>query len=149
MAIEYRLILAGRSPVEQVAERALPDPDERPAGPALPLVADLFDRYGFEVTVRASENGYFDAESDAGLWEWEPADYVAVTFRMDKDADDHHALLNMLTVVQRVLNSGAEDAALILNGNWLLLTRFHGGLVKHRRDAWWQHYPGADDQVPA
>jgi hypothetical protein len=59
MAIEYRLLLDGNTGVEQVA-----DPDERPTGTPPLLHADLYDRYGFEVTVRASRDGYYDAESD-------------------------------------------------------------------------------------
>jgi hypothetical protein len=51
-------------------------------------------------------------------------------------------------VVRRVLNTGSEDAVLAQNGNHLVFTRFAGVLVKHRRDAWWKHYPGADDLIP-
>jgi len=148
MAIEYRLILAGSTPVEQVAERALPEPDERPTGTAPLLAADLYDRYGFEVAIRAGQNGYFGVESENGMWEWAPTTYVAVTFRMKKNTDPEPGLLNLLTVVRRVLESGPEDAALILNDNWLLFTRFGGALVKHRRDAWWNHYAGANEALP-
>jgi hypothetical protein len=148
MATEYRLTLAGSTPAEQVAERALPVPDERPTGTPRLLAADLYDRYGFEVTVRTGENGYFDAESDSGMWEWEPPTYVAVTFRMGQDADPDRAPADMLQIVRRVLQTGPEDAALVLNGNWLLLTRHDGVLTKHRRDAWWKTYPAADDLIP-
>jgi hypothetical protein len=147
MAIEYRLVLAGDTPVEQVAERALPDPDERPTGTAPLLVADLYDRLGFEVTVLASQNGYFDADSDTGTWLWKPATFVAVTFRLDSDADSSWAVLNMLPVVRRLLDTGSEDAAFLLNGDVLLLTRFGDDLVKHRA-RWWNNYTGANDQVP-
>jgi hypothetical protein len=148
MAIEYRLVLSDSTPVERVAERALPDPDERPTGTPALLAADLYDRYGFEVTVRAGQNGYFEAESDIGVWEWEPALYVAVTFRMEKNTDPDRSVPNILAVVRRVLDTGSEDAALILNDNWLLFTRFGDTLVKNRRDTWWNHYPGADEQLP-
>jgi hypothetical protein len=77
---------------------------------------------------------------------WTPATYVAVTFRMEKDPDSDRAVLSMLAVVRRLLDTGSEDAALILNGNWLLLTRFGDGLVKHRA-TWWTTYSGADDQL--
>jgi hypothetical protein len=70
VATEYRLTLAGEAPAEQVAERLLPDP-----------AADLYDRYGFDVVIRAGRKGYFDAESDTGLWQWEPEAYVMVNFR--------------------------------------------------------------------
>ncbi len=147
MATEYRLTLAGNTPVVQVAERALPEPAERPIGSPDLLAADLYDRYGFEVTIRAGRDGYFDAESDGGMWEWEPAEYVATTFRMEKDADTDRAPVAMLLAVRRVLQTGPEDAALVLNGNWLLLTRSAGVLVKHRRDSWWKTYAAADDLI--
>jgi hypothetical protein len=147
MAIEYRLTLAGSTPVEHVAERALPDPAERPTGTAR-LSADLYERYGFDVTIRAGQNGYYDAESDNGTWEWEPDSYVAVTFRMEKNTDSARAVLNMLTVVRRLLDTGNEDAALVFNGDVLLFTRFKDGLVKHRRDGWWTSYEGANDRLP-
>jgi len=147
MATQYRLILAGGASLEQVAERALPDPDDRPTGTPRLLAADLYDRYGFEATVRAGENGYYDAESDNGMWEWEPATYVAVTFRMEKNADSDRALVAMLLAVRRVLLSGPEDAALVLNGNWLLLTRRDGVVVKHRRDNWWNSCAATNDLI--
>jgi hypothetical protein len=145
MATEYRLTLAGNTPTVDVAERALPDPDERPVGTPQLLTANLYERYGFEVVVRAGQKGYFDAESDSGLWEWEPETYVTVNFRMEKNADSDRALVNMLLAVRRVLLTGSEDAALVLNGNWLLLNRVDGVLVKHRRDKWWKSYAAAND----
>ena len=147
MATEYRLTLAGSTPAEQVAERALPDPVDRPTGTPHLLAADLYDRYGFEVTVRAGENGYYDAESDNGMWEWEPAAYVAVTFRLEANADSDRALVAMVLAVRRVLQTGPEDVALVLNGNWLLLTRCDGVVVKHRRDKWWGTYAAANDLI--
>lgn len=54
----------------------------------------------------------------------------------------------MLTAVQRVLETGPEDAVLVLNGDVLLLARFGGVLTKHRRDTWWGHHAGATDVVP-
>jgi hypothetical protein len=144
MALEYRLTLAGTTPVNQVAERALPTPEERPTGTAPLLSADLYERYGFAVTIRAGQNDYMEVESDDGMWEWKPNEYVSVLFRLDKLADRAPAVINVLTVVRRILSSGTEDAALVLNDNVLLLTRFGGVLVKHRRDEWWDNYPGAD-----
>lgn len=146
MALEYRLTLAGSTPVNVVAERALPEADERPVGTAPLLSAALFQSHGFNVTVRAGQNGLVDVESDDGSWEWEPEKYVSLTFRMDKSADAGWNVVNMLTVVRQVLNTGDEDAALVLNGDILLLTRFDGTLAKHRR-SWWEHYPGADEVV--
>ncbi|WP_433718047.1 SitI3 family protein [Actinoplanes sp. CA-051413] len=147
MATEYRLTLAGSTLPVLIAERALPEQDERPTGTPQLLAADLSERYGFEVTVRAGQNGYFDAETDTGMWEWEPAAYVAVTFRLDKDAEPDRAVGAMMLIVRRLLQTGPEDAALVLNGNWLLMSRFGGVLVKHRRDKWWKTYAAADDLI--
>jgi hypothetical protein len=78
---------------------------------------------------------------------WKPAPFVAVTFRLHSAADSHWAVLTMLPIVRRLLDSGPEDAALLLNGDVLLLTRFGDGVVKHR-STWWNHYTGANDQLP-
>ena len=142
MALEYKLTLAGSTP-QQVAERAFPDMADRPPGTTPLLTMDLYESYGFHIAVMAGENGYLSAESDNGLWEWEPKTYVSVTFSLDKSADRRWAVQNVLTTVERVLSTGAEDAALTLNADFLLLTRFGGVLVRHRRE-WWDSYPGAD-----
>jgi hypothetical protein len=63
---------------------------------------------------------------------------------MDKEADVEWAVVNMLTVVWRALETGSEDAALVLNGDLLVLTRLDGVLVKHHRDGWWASYPAAN-----
>src|ERR1700754_2601832 len=134
MAIEYRLTLAGATPVERVAERGFPEQQDRPVGTAPLLTVDLLDRYGFGVDILAGEQAFLDAESDSGSWAWNPAPYVAVLFQLDDDGDRPAAVVNMLRVVRRLLDSGGEDAALDLNGNVLLLLRTGGALVKHNRD---------------
>lgn len=148
MALEYRLTLAGTTPLDQVAQRAFPDPAERPAGTESPLSIALYDRYGFAVTVSARRNGYFDVVTDQGSWVWEPEAHVSVTFRMDKEADPEWKVTNMLTVTRRVMQTGPEDAVLILNGDVLLFSRFNGEVVKHRSTGWWENYTGANDLIP-
>jgi len=148
MSIDYRLTLAGSTPINQIAERALPDPSERPTGLPPLLSAHLYEDHGFAVDIRAGHNGYVDAESDHGLWEWEPAEYVGVAFSIDKFADPAWKVINMLTVVRRVLDSGPEDAAFVLNGDVLIFTRFDGEVVKHNREKWWSYYPAADQLIP-
>ena len=148
MSVDYRLTLAPGTPINQIAERALPEPGERPTGLPPLLSANLYEKYGFGISIRAGQNGYVDAESDHGLWEWEPAEYVAVAFQMDKFADPGWKVINMLTIARRVLMTGPEDAALVLNGDVLIFTRFGGELVKHNHDKWWANYPGADDLIP-
>ncbi|GLW34648.1 SitI3 family protein [Actinoplanes regularis] len=148
MAIEYRLTTAGSTPLREVAARAFPDPAETPDGTSGLLVADLHDRYGFGVTIYAGENGYIEAESDGSRWEWEPAQFVSTTFRMGKEIDLERALTAMLHAVKRLLDSGAEDVALDLNGNWLLLTRVNGVITKHKRDGWWEVHGVVDPIIP-
>jgi hypothetical protein len=40
-----------------------------------------------------------------------------------------------------------DQQSLVLNGNWLLLTRVGDKLVEHRRETWWKNYEGADDRL--
>lgn len=150
MAVEYRLTLAGDLPAEQVAARLMPDPADRPTadGSGVVLGVDLRNRYGFSLTVRSAVNGYVEAASEDGVWEWEPPAYVAVTFRMTKDGGYEEGLAHMLPAVSRVLASGPEDAALVQNGDWLLLTRLGGVLRKHRRAQWWDHYGFVNSYFP-
>nr|WP_296072731.1 SitI3 family protein [uncultured Actinoplanes sp.] len=147
MALEYRLVLAGPATAEEVAERAMTDTADRPSGDGPLLTADLFAKYGFLLTVRAGKNAYVEVEADDESWLWEPAEYVSVNFRMDKFADLNRSVIHMLTVVRRLLSTGSEDAALVLNGDVLLLTRLHGAVAKYRREQWWLSYPGADDVI--
>jgi hypothetical protein len=143
VALEYRLTLAGETPVNQVAERAFPEASERPVGTAPRLFADHTENYGFGVTVVAGRDGYLDLQTDDGSWEWEPDAYVRIGFRLDKSADARWAVTNMLTVVRRVLDSGPEDATFDFNGDVLLFARRNGKLTKHRHDTWWERYsPG-------
>jgi hypothetical protein len=148
MALEYRLTLAGDTPPEQVANRALPVPAETDPEIAPVLWADLTDSHGFSVTVRAGKHGYVEAEADQGVWEWEPDTYVSVGFRIDKNADHEWAVVNMLAIVRRALETGHEDAALVFNGDFILLTRIDGVLIKHRQDRWWSSYPATNGVFP-
>jgi len=148
MSIDYRLTLAGVTPVEVVAVRALPNPEDRPTGTGPMLSAGLSEKYGFAVTVHSGRNGYIDAVSDEGTWEWEPEEFVAVSFHADKFADFPWLVGNMLTVVRRILDTGPEDAAFVFIGDVLLLTRFDGVLVKQRREKWWDHYETANQLIP-
>ncbi|MFE9874379.1 SitI3 family protein [Micromonospora sp. NPDC005686] len=142
MGIEYRLTLAGDIPLEHVAEIAAPGNVEESTLPGYPrlLGADLGDESGYTVSVYAGRNGYYDAEDDDGSqWEWEPDTYVNVVFHMLKDDTSGRAVPDMVAAVDRLLASRPEDAALTLNGNWLLLTRVAGVLRRHR-PSWWNTY---------
>ncbi|GAA1604891.1 SitI3 family protein [Actinoplanes couchii] len=150
MAFEYELILIGDGTAEQIAERAFPDPAERPAG-AGPVLhsTGLRATHGFDVTLLTREFGYVSAESDDGMWEFEPDAHVSLTFYLDKSAEPEQSVPDMLTVVRRLLDTGPEDAVLLLDGDVLLLTRFAGALLKHRRNTWWNHHPAANTVIDA
>lgn len=147
MALEYELTFDTDAPVNQVAERALPDPAERPTGTAPLLSADLYDTHGFGVTILTGRNGYVEGQHDDGVLVWEPDQYASLTFRMDKFTDATWEVVNMLIVVRRTLDAGPENATLTLNGNTLLLARMDGTLTKHSRESWWVNYRGADDVI--
>jgi hypothetical protein len=135
VAIDYRLTLAGETPIEEVVERAVPGLATTGETPRTGF--DLYKDSGFLLAVTSGRNGYFDAEGDDDeYWEWAPASYVNVGFRMDKDRLEE-ATQNMLSVVARILSTGPEDAALVLDGNALLLTRTDGIIRKHRKATWW------------
>ncbi|MEV2241040.1 SitI3 family protein [Micromonospora sp. NPDC049891] len=142
MAIEYRLTLAGDIPLEQVAALAAPQGVEESTLSGYPrlLGADLTHHFGYTVSAYGGSNGYFDAEDDDGSrWEWKPDTYVNVVFSLSKQDPSDRAIPDMVAAVARVLAGRAEDAALVLNGNWLLLTRTTGTLSTHQ-PAWWDTY---------
>ncbi|MGW0436771.1 SitI3 family protein [Micromonospora sp. NPDC003197] len=145
MSIDYRLTLAGNIPLEQVAELAAPTAVEASTlSGARMLSADLSDSLGYAVSITSGSSGYYDAEDDGGdLWVWEPASYVDVNFHMRKDTLAEKGTLNMITAVGRILAGRSEDAALVLNGNWLMLTRVGGELRKHNTADWFdEDYAG-------
>jgi hypothetical protein len=156
MAIEYSLTLAGQTPVEEIAVRVMPDPAHRPTPtPTLApggrlLSAGLQEQLGFGLSVFAGHgHSFLAADGDDGEWEWEPENYIDVTFRMSKDPDLRIAGIRpMLEAVARLLATGPEDAAFMLNGEVLLLTRFDGAVRKHNRTRWWDHYGFPNEIIP-
>ncbi|MFC6019285.1 SitI3 family protein [Plantactinospora solaniradicis] len=139
MAIEYRLTLAGDIPLEQVAALAAPNATEAssPAGNRL-LSVNLDEERGYSVSITSGRHGYYDAEDDGGAaWEWKPDKYVDVNFRMRKNDPSGKGTPNMVSAVGKVLAGRPEDAALVLDGNYLLLTRVNGILRKHNLATWY------------
>jgi hypothetical protein len=133
------LTLAGDIPLEQVAALAAPNATETssPAGNRL-LSADLNEERGYSVSITSGTRGYYDAEDDEGAaWEWEPDRYVDINFRMSKNDPTDMGTPNMVSAVAQVLAERPEDAALVLNGNYLLLTRVNGTLRKHNLATWY------------
>jgi hypothetical protein len=148
VGIEYRLTLASDIPLEDIAPLVAAHGVEESTQPNYPrlLSADLREELGYTVTIYAGSNGYFDAEDDDGIqWEWEPDTYTNVVFDLRKNDPPDDVVPTMVSAVGRVLASRQEDAALVLNGNWLLLTRVGGELRRHR-PTWWSHY-GIDDLI--
>lgn len=142
MGIEYRLTLAGDIPLEDLASLVAPHGVEESALPGYPrlLTADLGEEIGYTVTVSAGSSGYFDAEDDDGTqWEWEPDTYTNIIFDLRKNNPPEDVVPTMVSAVARVLTNRPEDAAFVLNGNWLLLTRVTGQLREHR-PTWWDNY---------
>lgn len=87
-------------------------------------------------------------DGDQGLWGWEPAAYVHTTGRLDPDPDLRETGTHvMFDIVARVLATGVEDAALMLNDDYLLLARMDGVTTKHRR-TWWDHYGWPNQVIP-
>lgn len=142
MGTEYALTLAGDVTPESVAALVAPEAIEvqgLPADERL-LSADLDERYGYSVSIYAGVHGYYEAEYDDGSpWIWEPDRYVNVGFRMWKNDPSDRGTTNMVAAVARVLACRTEDAALVLNNNWLLLTRVTGSTHKHF-PTWWDNY---------
>ncbi|WP_405102965.1 SitI3 family protein [Micromonospora sp. NBC_01412] len=147
MGIGYRLTLAGDIPLERLAAIAAPSAAETPSPTGNRLLSsDLYKERGYLVSITSGRNGYYDAEDDGDTyWEWEPQEYVNISFDMDKGDRVGKGVPNMVATVARVLTGRTEDAALVLDGNWLLLTRVDGKLRKHRSQ-WWTHY-GMDDLI--
>lgn len=150
MAVEFRLTLAGDLPLNDVADLVTADVTERPrpSGTRARLFsARLYDTRGYTLTVSSGSHGYFDAETDDGTrWEWEPETYVDIDFAMKADDLVDKGIPNMMKAVAQVLTARQEDAALVQNGNWLLLTRTIGELRRHR-PTWWSHY-SRDGLIP-
>ncbi|TDB88934.1 hypothetical protein E1091_14975 [Micromonospora fluostatini] len=142
MGVEFRLILAGAPPVDEVAALTAATPDETPQPASKPglLIARLYDQRGYAISVRAGTHSYYGAQADNdALWEWEPDTYVNVTFSLRADDLADKGIPNMAAAVLRILAGRSEDAALIQDGNYLLLTRTNGVTRTHRTH-WWNHY---------
>ncbi|GAB2963188.1 hypothetical protein GCM10027280_60070 [Micromonospora polyrhachis] len=140
MAIEYQLTLAGDIPLEQIASLAAPQATEAPPLPGYPRLfsAALEDECGYAISITAGNHGYYEAKDDDGSsWEWEPEAYIDIIFRLPKDDLTRKGVPNMVATVGRILAARPEDAALTLNGDWLLLTRIQGRIHKYNKAEWY------------
>lgn len=149
IGIGYRLTLAGDIQLGALAEIAEPGVTATPLSTNNDLLsANLYRRRGYLLYVSAGTNGYYDAEDDGDTcWEWKPPEYVNISFDMAKNDATDQDVPNMVSTVARVLTGTTEDAALVLNGDWLLLTRLDGKLRVHHRSQWWIHH-GVEDLIP-
>ncbi|MER7168348.1 SitI3 family protein [Micromonospora sp. NPDC000207] len=141
MAIVFRLILAGGVPSSRVAEVVAPQAVETRTTSVRPMLRSGPDAtLGYGIDIIAGYRGYYDAEDDDGsVWVWEPDVYLQVDYVMRKDVIAERGVPAMLRSVSELLDRQPEDAALVLNANWLLLTRVDGVLRRHRT-SWWQHH---------
>ena len=139
MALECSLIVSGSLSPRDLVDRAFPDQAARPdfeiSGPV--WSADLRERLGFVLRLRQGEQGYFEAESGDEVWTWEPDRYLNLGFAFDKEADRGASRREMLAIVARVLATGGENAALILNGDTVLLRREGGELTRLPAGGFW------------
>jgi hypothetical protein len=147
MSVDYSLTLATDATAAQVAGRAVPDQAAWIPGVGSALSANLHQTLGIDLSVLSDRHGYVDAASDEGPFEWEPDPLVTVIFDLAGTADPRQAAANMVDIVRRLMETGTEDATLVINGDLLLLARFDGKLVKHNRERWWRHYPEADQVI--
>jgi hypothetical protein len=149
---EYRLTVSGPTPVGQVAERALGDPRVPLTPLKHVLTADLRATHGFSLSAYEVRDGYFSAAGEtegADELEWEIPIGVSVNYNLVKDPDPQaRAEQAVLASVAHVLATGTEDLTLLLNGNYLLLTRVGGIVHKFSRDTWWNTIPRANDVIP-
>ncbi|WP_434740416.1 SitI3 family protein [Micromonospora sp. SH-82] len=141
MGIEFRLILAGDISIRRVAELVAPDAvEDQTASGDLMLSSGIDDTLGYGIDILSGQRGYFDAEDDDGsVWVWEPDSFLQVDYVMRKDVIAERGVPAMLRSVSELLDRQPEDAALVLNANYLLLTRVDGVLRRHR-PSWWQHH---------
>ncbi|MER7166719.1 SitI3 family protein [Micromonospora sp. NPDC000207] len=149
MSLGYCLTLAGELPLDEIAAVTALGPAERPT-PSSPRLfgVNLQDERGYSISVHSGTHGYYWAEGDHDAsWEWKLDTYVNVTFDMRKYGLVDKGIPNMVATVGRVLAGRGEDAALVQDGNYLLLTRTAGVVRRHRQRQWWNHYgldvPGA------
>jgi hypothetical protein len=148
MAIECSLILAGNSPPEALLSRLFPSAASRPDFDVSGRVwiADLRERMGFELRLLQGTQGYFGAQADKEYWTWELDSYLNLGFRFNKFFARNVSLRHMLEMVARILATGDEDAALIQNGNELLLLREAGKLTRFRAQGFWDSL--APEDIP-
>ena len=123
MAIEYSLTLAGATPAEEVAQRALPGATFSPYGATIGTDADILQQLGFDLTITGGTDGYVEARGNDGTWVWDPNPAAVATFRLASDPDrGDMALHNVLEAATRILATAFASA-----GPWSNLTARPGG----------------------
>ncbi|WP_268240673.1 SitI3 family protein [Micromonospora sonchi] len=104
-----------RHPLRHVPDLAAPNATETPNPGSHPLLsADLYHERGYLITIRCGRHSYYDAENDDGYWEWEPEEYLNITFDMRPDDMTDKGVPNMVATVAQVLADRPKAAALIL-----------------------------------
>ena len=141
MALTYTLTLAGEITAEAIIERAFPNPSERPVFglSGVSMAAAIEETLGFSLYVLPVADGYLEAGADGEAWSWEPGACVDVTFRLAGGDEHEHAasMRNMMTLVYRLLDTGAEPAAFVFNDDTLLLRRDAEGVHRFSGGGFW------------
>ena len=133
MAIEYALVVLGRSVPEDMASRLGLQRRDFEISKGV-WTADLRRERGFILILRSARHGYFES----GDWRLEPDRYLYVGFRADKAADPQMRDRTLFATVERALGTGDEDMAFIQNGEVLVLERT-GGEVRRLPVAFWNN----------
>ena len=130
MAVFYELVIVGTTTADEFLARVYDD--SLPAPVFEGHAADENARLGFSLTLLEGRDGYFEDED----WEIEPARYLDVEFRVDKEADPETVHANVRRFVDRALATGDEDVALINNHFTLMLERVDGKVRRVPSSFW-------------
>lgn len=142
MAGEYRLTLDAFRPAGEMLALASPELAGRATGDASegPLGVDLGDTLGVQVLAARGRHGYLDVEWDDGSESRALERFTTLYVDLDPDADVD-GTKTLLHWTHRVLAATTEDAFLILDGDYLLLSRRDGEVRSHRASWWAAHDP--------
>jgi hypothetical protein len=133
MSIDYTLTIETESSAEDVLGLVFPDESTRPGylPSGIAQCADVRESRGFLLYAASGSDGYVEGVpygSTEASWEWEPAQYVRLTFVLDMEFPHAEAVRNVREAVRLVLEGLSGDAALDLNCGVLLLRRQSGVL---------------------
>jgi hypothetical protein len=124
----YTLVVEGETTQQEMADRLGVHFERKGRGPWRTRHLD------FIVSLHRSTDGYLAC----GDWLWKPKRYLHVGFRADWEADPQEQARNLLALVDRALESGTEDMALMQLGEYLLLER-RGHVIRQTDAGFWNN----------